>query len=165
MAKCEEVATHKHGCCVLQRCIDYCNEIQIKAVIGGILSHTEALINDKYGNYVIQYILELQGYDEDKEEIAKKVSKRVEFYCYEKFSSNVVEKSIKVDMVVVLEKLLKALENPEELKKMLCHKYGNYVVQTTLLRNRMSGRIQKVLNNFKIILNEISQNEFGSKVL
>ena len=106
MASVEEVATHKHGCCVLQRCIDYCNEDQIKFVIGGILNHTEVLINDKFGNYVIQYILELQGYDEDKEEIGKSVAKKVDYYCYQKFSSNVIEKSIKIDLTVVLDKLL-----------------------------------------------------------
>ena len=86
------------------------------------------LINDKYGNYVIQYILELQGYEEDKQEIASTVASKLEFYCYEKFSSNVIEKAIKVDMQVVLDKLLKVLESPEELKKMLCHKYANYVI-------------------------------------
>ena len=115
MSRCDEVATHKHGCCVLQRCIDYCNDDQIKIVIGGILNYTDKLINDSYGNYVIQYILELQGYDEDKHEIAKTVAEKVKFYCYEKFSSNVIEKSIKVDMQIVLNRLLKILEDKEEL--------------------------------------------------
>lgn len=165
MSKCDEVATHKHGCCVLQRCIDYCNDDQIKSVIGGILNHTDVLINDKYGNYVIQYILELQGYEEDKEEIAKKVAVKVQYYCYEKYSSNVIEKSIKVDMQDVLDSLLKVLESKEELQKMLCHKFGNYVVQTALLRNRSSPKVQIVLNNIKTIIKEINENEFGSKVL
>jgi hypothetical protein len=165
MSKCDEVATHKHGCCVLQRCIDYCNDDQIKSVIGGILNYTEDLINDKYGNYVIQYILELQGYEEDKLEIARNVAEKVTFYCYDKYSSNVIEKSIKVDMQVVLLKLLKVLESKEELQKMLCDRYGNYVVQTALLRNRNSPKIQKVLNNIKSIVKELNENEYGSKVV
>jgi hypothetical protein len=60
---------------------------------------------------------------------------------------------------------LALLEDKEELKKMLCHQYGNYVVQTALLRNRNSPKIQKVLNNIKSIIKDINENEYGSKVL
>jgi hypothetical protein len=159
------VATHKHGCCVLQRCIDYCNEEQIKFVINGILKHTDSLVNDKYGNYVIQYILELQGYNEYKTAIGKIVVKQVKHYCYLKYSSNVIEKSIKVGITQVFEKFLEALDDTEELQKMLCDQFGNYVIQTALLRNRNDQKIKPVLNSIKAVSNEVNNNEIGSKVL
>ena len=48
---------------------------------------------------------------------------------------------------------------------MLCHKFGNYVVQTALLRNRNSPKIIPVLNSIKGNLKTLGENEYGSKVV
>ena len=165
MELCSEVATHKHGCCVLQRCIDYCNEDQIKMVIGGILEHTDVLINDQYGNYVIQYILELQGYNEYKIIIGESLNKDIIHYCYQKYSSNVIEKSIKMDIKIVFNHFMKVLGDKRELRRMICDQFGNYVIQTALLRNRNNPKIFPVLNSIKSISSDLSENEIGAKVL
>lgn len=112
ISKCDEIATHKHGCCVIQRCIDYCDEEQIKVLIRSIIDLTETLINDIYGNYVVQYILELQGYEKEKEKMGQVMAKRIQYYCFQKFSSNVIEKALKVEIISVFESLIRVLENP-----------------------------------------------------
>jgi hypothetical protein len=50
------VGTHRHGCCVLQRCIDHATGPQQEKLISEITGNAYDLMQDAYGNYVIQYI-------------------------------------------------------------------------------------------------------------
>lgn len=165
MNQAQSVATHKYGCCVLQRCIDYCSDEQIDDVIGGILDITANLLNDKYGNYVIQYILELQGYDNYKKVIGENINKNIVYYCYQKYSSNVVEKCLKVDVKIVFDKLIEVWKSEEEVTKMICDQFGNYVVQTSMMRNRSSPKVNGVLKNIKKNSETIKNSPIGEKVL
>ena len=60
MAKCVEIACHKHGCCVMQKCIDGANPQQKLALTLRIGDHTQVFVRNPYGNYVVQYVLELK---------------------------------------------------------------------------------------------------------
>jgi hypothetical protein len=51
--------THRHGCCVIQRCIDHASPSQKDMLIQAITEHAFRLVQDPYGNYVIQYICKL----------------------------------------------------------------------------------------------------------
>ena len=39
-AHCVDVATHRHGCCVLQRCIDYATNAQKRALVERVAEHS-----------------------------------------------------------------------------------------------------------------------------
>lgn len=56
---CVEVATHRHGCCVLQRCIDHASEAQRMQLVAEITFNALTLVQDPFGNYVVQYVLDL----------------------------------------------------------------------------------------------------------
>ena len=49
---CVEVATHRHGCCVLQRCIDHASEHQRVQLVNDITYNALSLVQDPYSNYV-----------------------------------------------------------------------------------------------------------------
>jgi hypothetical protein len=51
-ANCVEVATHRHGCCVLQRCIDHASDLQRVQLVNEITFNALTLVQDPYGNYV-----------------------------------------------------------------------------------------------------------------
>lgn len=51
-AHCVEVATHRHGCCVLQRCIDHASDSQRIQLVTEITFNALTLVQDPYGNYV-----------------------------------------------------------------------------------------------------------------
>ena len=53
---CVAVGTHRHGCCVLQRCIDHASGEQRARLIAQITANAFALVQDPFGNYVVQYI-------------------------------------------------------------------------------------------------------------
>lgn len=57
-AHCVAVGTHRHGCCVLQRCIDHASGNQRIHLIAQITASAYHLLQDAFGNYVIQYICE-----------------------------------------------------------------------------------------------------------
>ena len=52
-----------------------------------------SLVQDQYGNYVIQHVIE-RGNAQDRAEIVSKVKGNVLNYSKHKFASNVVEKCI-----------------------------------------------------------------------
>lgn len=54
--ECVAVGTHRHGCCVLQRCIDHASGDQRAKLIEQITKSSYSLVQDPFGNYVIQYI-------------------------------------------------------------------------------------------------------------
>jgi hypothetical protein len=56
---CIPVGTHRHGCCVLQRCIDHASGNQKIQLIQKITAHSLQLVQDAFGNYVVQYIRKL----------------------------------------------------------------------------------------------------------
>jgi len=55
---CVEVATHRHGCCVLQRCLDHATEAQRVQLVTEITYQCLTLVQDPFSNYVVQYCLE-----------------------------------------------------------------------------------------------------------
>ena len=53
---CVIVGTHRHGCCVLQRCIDHASGHQKGQLVHYITLNAFTLVQDPFGNYVVQYI-------------------------------------------------------------------------------------------------------------
>lgn len=112
---CIQVATHRHGCCVLQRCIDYASEAQkVKnhyrktgccacnvqtftcyflqdQLVKVITWHALPLVQDPFGNYVVQYVLDL-GDIHYTDTLVRCFLEHVCDLSVQKFSSNVIEK-------------------------------------------------------------------------
>ena len=59
---CIEVATHRHGCCVLQRCIDHASDSQRVQLVQEITYNALTLVQDPYGNYVSAYAVAVLCY-------------------------------------------------------------------------------------------------------
>lgn len=51
------LSTHPYGCRVIQRILEHCTIEQTAPILAELHSHTEQLIQDQYGNYVIQHVL------------------------------------------------------------------------------------------------------------
>ncbi|KAG0196781.1 hypothetical protein BGX33_001286, partial [Mortierella sp. NVP41] len=123
-AHCVEVATHRHGCCVLQRCIDHASVSQKIQLVREITYNALTLVQDPYGNYVVH------------RQPPHRCSHRrfignVCALSVQKFSSNVMEKCIRVAEPDT-RKFLVEMINKTRLDKLLRDSYANYVVQTSL---------------------------------
>lgn len=91
-AHCVAVGTHRHGCCVLQRCIDHASPSQKVDLINQITINAITLVQDPFGNYVVQYILDL-GEPRLAEPLINRFRGKVCSLSKQKFSSNVIEKA------------------------------------------------------------------------
>ncbi|KAJ8507226.1 hypothetical protein ONZ45_g10384 [Pleurotus djamor] len=128
---CVEVATHRRGCCVLQRCIDYASEGQRVQLVNEITSNALTLVQDPYGNYVVQYILDLND-SHFSDAIIRKFAGNVCALSVQKFSSNVIEKCVRVAQHNSRKTLIEEFLNRSRLEQLLRDSYGNYCVQTAL---------------------------------
>jgi Pumilio-family RNA binding repeat len=128
---CIEVATHRHGCCVLQRCIDHASESQKKQLVDTIERLSLRLVRDPYGNYVVQYMLDLP-YQNTADKVCSRFRGNLRDLSTEKFSSNVIEKCLKVCNDQTREWMVDEVMSEDTLSALLQDAYGNYVVQTSL---------------------------------
>lgn len=151
---CVIVGTHRHGCCVLQRCIDHAQGVQRAQLVAQITNCAFDLVQDAFGNYVVQYILDL---DEMTYTIPLCQSFRGKIVplSKQKFSSNVIEKCLRVADLETRIMMIDEMLVPQDLERMLKDPYANYVVQTALdisdpaTKNRMVEMIVPVLGNIK----------------
>lgn len=51
------LSTHPYGCRVIQRILEHCTPEQTAPILDEMHAHVEQLIQDQYGNYVIQHVL------------------------------------------------------------------------------------------------------------
>lgn len=128
---CVIVGTHRHGCCVLQRCIDHASGHQKAELIAAITNNAHELVQNPFGNYVLQYIIDLQE-KEFTDPLCYTFAGFVCGYSKQKFSSNVIEKCIRGADSQVSRVLIEEMLTPTELEKLLRDNYANYVVQTAI---------------------------------
>lgn len=129
--ECTTVGTHRHGCCVLQRCLDAANRVQKVEVIRQVENHAMKLMQDPYGNYVVQYVLDSCSPQESAGVIQKPLGHIFEL-SIQKFSSNVIEKCLEKASTKVKESYLTEIINCPKLYRMLQDQFANYVVQRAL---------------------------------
>lgn len=131
---CVDIATHRHGCCVLQRCLDHGTKEQCEKLCDKLLSHVDKLTLDPFGNYVVQYVITKET-ERDEFDYTHKIvhllKPKVAELSVHKFGSNVIEKILRTP-VVTETMILELLNHESEIQNLLNDSYGNYVLQTAL---------------------------------
>ncbi|KAJ1980110.1 hypothetical protein H4R35_001251 [Dimargaris xerosporica] len=130
-ASCNEVATHRHGCCVFQRCIDHASEPQKRQLVHEVTANALLLVQDPFGNYVVQYVLDLKR-QEFSDPLIRQFARDVCRLSVQKFSSNVVEKCIRAAHPSSRRQLIAGLLLSAQLEVLLKDSFANYVIQTAL---------------------------------
>ncbi|KAH8820489.1 armadillo-type protein [Xylogone sp. PMI_703] len=128
---CIEVGTHRHGCCVLQRCIDHASGEQKAWLIRQISNNAFTLVQDPFGNYVVQYILDLNE-PVFTEPLVAMFQGRICQLSKQKFSSNVIEKCLRCAQDPSKDMIVEEMLQPRELDSLLRDSFANYVIQTAL---------------------------------
>ncbi|KZT58397.1 ARM repeat-containing protein [Calocera cornea HHB12733] len=161
-AHCVEVATHRHGCCVLQRCIDHASEAQRMQLVNEITYNALTLVQDPYGNYVVQYILDLND-NRFSDGVIRQFIGNVIPLSMQKFSSNVIEKCIRVAEPTTRKMLVEEFLNRAKLEKLLRDSFGNYCVQTALDYAEPPQRMALV-EGIRPILPLIRNTPYGKRI-
>lgn len=137
------LSCHPFGCRVLQRILEHCIESQKALALDSIQGYLRTLLDDQYGNYVIQHVLQY-GRKSDRDIVLDIiVDNGILGLARQKFASNVIEKLLKYGNsshrnAIVREMLNVVDDKSVETGKcsivllMVRDAYANYVVQTTL---------------------------------
>lgn len=126
-----DVARHRHGCCVIQRCLDSPPSDARAFLVSRIVEKALELMQDAYGNYVVQYVLDVCS-DEDVHAVCDSVVGKVNLLSIQKFSSNVMEKCLERCSERTKEAYLKEMSDPDRIRELMMDPFGNYVVQRAL---------------------------------
>ncbi|KAI9852044.1 MAG: hypothetical protein M1838_002013 [Thelocarpon superellum] len=159
---CVVVGTHRHGCCVLQRCIDHASGIQKGNLVRQISMNSFPLVQDPFGNYVVQYILDL-GEPSYTEPLIRGFVGHVAALSKQKFSSNVIEKCLRTADPAMKQLLVEEMLQPNELERMLRDSYANYVIQTAMdfADNESKTRL---VESIRPILPAIRSTPYGRRI-
>jgi hypothetical protein len=120
-----ELATNKHGCCVIQKCLDYATPHQKVELMKRTLANTLILMCDQFGNYVLQYIISLKDYKLNYE-IALIFKNNIAYLSRQKFSSNVIEKCFDFCDDNTQQMIVRELCIPKLISDLVLDMYGNY---------------------------------------
>lgn len=159
---CIEVGTHRHGCCVLQRCIDHASGNQKQWLIQRITDHSRILVQDPFGNYVIQYIVDLNE-PAFTEPVVAMFQGCVSQLSRHKFSSNVIEKCLRCAQAPSKDMIVDEMLAPQEIERLLRDSFGNYVVQTALDHATPHMKF-RLVESIRPILPQIRATPYGRRI-
>ena len=145
LANVETLCCHPYGCRVLQRMLEHCVEFQKTATLDEIQLVHKTLLDDQYGNYVIQHVLQY-GRDSDRDSLLKIIVENdLLKLSRQKFASNVVEKLLKYGNArqrnAIVREMLQVVNESGTSQEgvgstvlllMVRDAYANYVVQTAI---------------------------------
>ncbi|KAK7246760.1 hypothetical protein RIF29_41630 [Crotalaria pallida] len=128
---CVDIATHQHGCCVLQRCIGHSSGEHRDNLVAEICANALLLAQDQFGNYVVQFILDLKNPSATANIISQFEGNYVHL-SMQKFGSHVVEKCLAVFNDENRSRVILELLSAPHFGQLLQDPHANYVVQSAL---------------------------------
>lgn len=153
-----DLSTHPYGCRVIQRMLEHWDRELKAPLLDELMTYTEQLARDQYGNYVLQHVL--QHTRKYSFVIIQAVADNILPFSKHKFASNVVERCFSTALEAQRDILLDAVignQNSSPLVSMVRDQYGNYVIQKMLetltygQRNRLIVKIKEYVPNIRKI--------------
>ncbi|KAL9083305.1 MAG: hypothetical protein Q9159_005868 [Coniocarpon cinnabarinum] len=144
------VGTHRHGCCVIQRCIDHATPDQKAQLVAAVTECALPLVQDPFGNYVLQYIFD-QGEEFFSQLLCHTFLGRIPELSKQKFSSNVIEKCIRIAEPELKHQMIGEIIDHHDFDRIVDDPFGNYVIQTAWdhatdeEEERMADQIRPIL--------------------
>ena len=157
------IACHRHGCCVLQRCLDYGGEIQQRRVATAVADAAIQLSNDPYGNYAVQYALRAVP-EHSTDRCFSRLKGSLAELAVEKFSSNVVERCLEEAPMHWREHIVRELIASSLLPRLLSGPYGNFVVQSAFKVAHADLRTE-LIKAAEPHIPTLKQSPYGRRVL
>lgn len=163
-AQCVQIACHKHGCCIMQKCIDASTPAQKKALTHEIAINTLTFVKNPFGNYVVQFVLNLK-ISSINVIISRQLMSDIIPLSKQKFSSNVIEKCLEHNSVEMNQEMVQHIMNEKaHYLNMLSDQYGNYVIQKCL-QVAHEPQLSLFINDLKgDVLNLSKSSDFGFKI-
>ncbi|KAF8894634.1 armadillo-type protein [Infundibulicybe gibba] len=154
-----DLSTHPYGCRVLQRCLEHLPDEHTRPLLEELHKYTVNLMQDQFGNYVVQFVLE-NGKPQDKAVIISKLRGQMLQMARHKFASNVCEKALvcadlETRRVLIDEMMTPKHDGVSPIVTMMKDQYANYVLQRALAvvegdqKEALIGRVKPQLANMR----------------
>ncbi len=159
-----EISKIKQGCCVFPKVLNNIREDDLGKLIKNVIDNLEILINDEYGNFIIQKVIKINNKNYNYK-IYSYIKDKIVHLSSQKFSSNVIECCL-ADPSTIKYKVVKKIIEGNNIKDLMADKYGNYIIQKALSYFKENEEI------FFVIINTIKKNinilkngdELGQKI-
>lgn len=172
---CIDICKNRQGCCIIQKCLQWAPEPYYTSIINTVLTNALKLVQDPFGNYVVQFILDRQQDLADKKaengdspnytnQIIRQMLHHVAELSCNKFSSNVIEKCLKTASPDVRQLLVDELTDPQVLPKLLTDSYANYVIQTAISTASDDGQFTQLRDSIMPLQNLLKNSPYGVKI-
>lgn len=177
---CLDVCRNRQGCCTIQRCIVNAPEPYKQAMVDVVLANALKLVQDPFGNYVIQFLLDsgVAGPDSAKNKasstkkqpskytnlIIRQLLHHIPALSTNKFSSNVIEKCLKNASADVRQLLIDELTDPQALAKLLVDSYANYVIQTAIESVSDELQFKQIRDAIMPLQHLLKNSPYGGKI-
>lgn len=121
------LSCHPYGCRVLQRILEHCPEPKKSDALDEIKKCHKTLLDDQYGNYVIQHVLQF-GRSSDRDSLLDiVVANGLLILSRQKFASNVVEKLLKYGSPEQRSRIVTEMLKVRMIGGLPTTKYGTFV--------------------------------------
>ncbi|KAJ1270145.1 hypothetical protein BS78_06G032600 [Paspalum vaginatum] len=159
------LCTHQYGCRVIQRVLEHCHDPATQsAIMNEIVQQTFHLTDDKFGNYVVQHVLE-HGKPEERLSIIQKLSGQVVILSKQKFASNVIEKCLAFGTPEERDSLIgEIISSGQTFQELMKDQFGNYVVQR-VLQTCDDKYLDMIISSIKLHLNELKTYTYGKHIV
>ncbi|XP_019097677.1 PREDICTED: putative pumilio homolog 13 [Camelina sativa] len=160
---CYQIAIDQHGCCLIQQCFNNKRPMpfQIRQrFISEIITHALKLCLNCYGNYVVQYVVELEN-QQVTEALVVQLLGSYAYLARNKYGSHAVQKLLQLKSIntrLIVNDLV------QEIDTLLVDPFGNYVIQTAWfvskddVRHMLKWHIERNIRLMRC-------NKFGNKIL
>ena len=157
------VALLQQGATIFNTALSLCNYRQKEKICQKIIKNIEKLINDKYGNYSLQAVINKIDNEKDLiEPIYIYISENIVELSKQKCSSNVIDTFImKKDDYSKM--LVNEMIKKDVIKDIIKDQYGNYVVQKAMIISEKET-FNKIINQIKPIIPELLESNIGKKI-
>lgn len=157
------LVNNPHGVCVLIKLLKYstCTEEKEK-VIEMVIKNALEIIQNPFGNYVVQSLFN-EHFDKEKNHCMKIldiINENFFSLSMQKFSSNVVENSLRLNSIDVLKKNLLNVILSGKIGSMVKNTYGNFVIEKLIMKLSKEDK-----NEIKSIIEKNGKDKTNNLVL
>ena len=159
-----DVALLQQGATIFSTAISLGSYNQKEKMCNKINQNLNKLINNKYGNYSVQAIINALK-DEKKliEPIYLYISNNIVELSNQKYSSNVVDTFI-MKKDEFSKQIINEIIKNNQIKEMIKDQYGNYVIQKAMSISD-SETLNKIIQQIKPVIPELLMNNLGKKIV
>ncbi len=156
-----EISKIKQGCCVFPKILNNIREDDLEKLIKTIIENLEILINDQYGNFIIQRIIKLNR-ENYNSQIFDLIKNKIVKLSTQKYSSNVIEICI-LESCNIREKVIEKLIEKNNVTNLICDQFGNYIIQKCLPLVK-GKQFKSMIEQIKKAVKTLNQSNHGRKI-